>query len=240
MSKILRTLSFRLRSDEYAALGWRDAGLGLALAWLAGVGRYWDHARAGAAQKSGLGSVFYVLCLAALIWLLLRPFRLQRRNYSTVVAVVGFTSPLAWLYALPVERWMELESAMRLNLWFLAVVAVLRVLLYARFLRVGAAYSWFGTLVLTLMPLTLVVATLFALDLENAALNLMAGIDRADPSRAVAQQTSMMLLNLTGFSLYAALPLLGGYAWLVTGEQIHRASLKEQKPADQGPTDGAG
>jgi hypothetical protein len=240
MSKILRALSFRLRSDEYAALGRRDAGLGLALAWLAGIGRYWDHPRAGAAQKSGLGSVVYVLCLAALIWLLLRPFRLHRRNYSTVVAVVGFTSPLAWLYALPVERWMDLEGAMRLNLWFLAVVAVWRVLSYARFLRVGAACSHFGTLVLTLMPLTLIVVTLFALDLENAALNLMAGIDRSDPSRAVAQQTSMMLLNLTGFSLYTALPLIGGYAWLVTRAQIEHAALTERNPADAGPAGGVG
>jgi hypothetical protein len=229
-SIVLRALSFRLRADEYSALDWRDAWLGLGLAWIAGIGRYWDHPFAGPAQKSGLGSVVYVFALAGLIWLLLRPLRLHRRNYSSVVAVVGFTSPLAWLYALPVERWMDVESAMRINLWFLAVVAVLRVLLYARFLRVGATCSWFATLVLMLMPLTLIVVTLFALDLENAALNLMAGIDRSDPSRAVAQQTSSILLTLIGFSFYAALPLLGGYAWLILSAQVRHPGSVEKGP----------
>ncbi len=228
LSIVLRTLSFRLRADEYSALDWRDARLGLGLAWIAGIGRYWDHPYAGLAQKSGVGSVVYVFGLAGLIWLLLRPLRLHRRNYSSVVAVVGFTSPLAWLYALPVERWMNLESAMRINLWFLALIALVRVLLYARFLRVGAACSWFATLVLTLMPLALIVVTLFALDLENAALNLMAGIDRSDPSRAVAQQTASVLLTLTLFSFYAALPLLGAYAWLTASAELRHTRAVER------------
>ena len=46
---------------------------------------------------------------------------------AAVVALVLDNSPLAWLYALPVERWLELGAALSLNRWFLAVVAAWRV-----------------------------------------------------------------------------------------------------------------
>ena len=41
----------------------------------------------------------------------------------TILAAVSLTSPLAWLYALPVERWCDLRTAISLNLWFLAIDA---------------------------------------------------------------------------------------------------------------------
>jgi hypothetical protein len=106
-----KLLTFRLRREEYAALGPREAWLGLVLAALAGVGRYWDHPFASALPRTGLGSVAYVLALAAAIWAVLRPLPRQRRPYVEVVAAVGFTAPLAWLYALPVERWVAVETA---------------------------------------------------------------------------------------------------------------------------------
>lgn len=215
----IRLLTFRLDRAGYAALGRREAALGLAFAWLAGIGRYWDHPTAGPAQKSGVGSVVYVLALAGLIWLILRPLPWNRRPYLQVVAAVGLTAPLAWLYAIPVEKWLDVDGALRVNLWFLLIVAAWRVLLYGRFLRVGARCARVATLVIALLPLAAIVTSLAILDLERSALDLMAGIDRSEPSRAVAQQTELILMDLTLTSFYAVLPLLISYAAIVWAQR---------------------
>ena len=80
MQKLAKLLFFRLDPDECRELGARDATLGVLCAWIAGIGRCWDHPTAGAAPTSGAGSVVYVFALSALLSLLLLPLRSNRQE----------------------------------------------------------------------------------------------------------------------------------------------------------------
>lgn len=213
--KLARLVFFRFGADEYRELGARDAALGVLCAWIAGIGRYWDHPTAGAAQKSGLGPVVYVFALAALLWLLLLPLRANRQRYVTLLAAVSLTSPLAWLYAVPVERWFDVGTAISLNLWFLATVACWRVALMARFLGRGADCSAPRALVLTLLPLCGILVVLQQLNLEHAALQLMAGNDRASPVEHVNDATYTVLWTLTSLAGPVSLVVVPSYLWMV-------------------------
>lgn len=214
MRNLARLLAFRFSPDDFRALGLRDAALGVVCAWIAGVGRYWDHPTAGLAQKSGVGSVVYVFALSALLWLLLLPLRPNRQKYVTILAAVSLTSPLAWLYALPVERWFDVGTAISMNLWFLALVATWRVALLGRFLMRGASCSPARTLVVTLLPLCTILMVLQQLNLEHAVFNLMAGIERENPVERVSDATFAFLWVVTFFAGLLSFVVVPAYLWM--------------------------
>ena len=96
LSKILRDqrdlLLFRpfkpdLKDHWPAYLAW-----GLLTAWLAGIGRYWDHPNAAWWQYAGLGSVSYVLVLAFFLWVLVAPLRPRNWSFVGVLIFVTLTS----------------------------------------------------------------------------------------------------------------------------------------------------
>ncbi len=58
------------------------------------------------------------------------------RGYAGFLGVFWMTSPLAWLYGVPYESWLNPSDAVRANLWTLALVSVWRVALMARVLQV--------------------------------------------------------------------------------------------------------
>ena len=145
---------------------------GVVFAWIAGLGRYWDHPSAHLWQYMGLGSVVYIFVLSALIWILALPLRPERWSYLSVLIFVGLTSPLAWLYAIPVERLVSISFAISANVLFLALVAMWRVALYVYFLRVVAKLSGMKIFVLSLLPLTGIIFALVLLNLEHAVFNI--------------------------------------------------------------------
>lgn len=57
-------------------------------------------------------------------------------QYRQFLSLYWMTAPLAWLYALPVERFLEPHDAVRVNLSLLGVVSLWRVLLMSRVLSV--------------------------------------------------------------------------------------------------------
>lgn len=207
-----RVLTFRRPSAAIATYWPAHLGFGLAFTWLAGVGRYWDNPRSALWQHLGLGSVAYVFSLALMLWVLLLPLRPERWSYRNVLVFVTLTSPPAVLYAIPVERFMSLEAAQSANAWFLAVVATWRVALLVWFLRQIATLSGFSIVVGTLLPLTLIVVALTALNLEHVVFSLMAGIAPEERSANDVSYTVVMVLAF--FSIFAAPILLLGYAWL--------------------------
>src|SRR6185436_15564746 len=114
------------------------------------------------------GSVVYVFVLALLLWLLIRPLRPKHWSYFRIAAFVSLVSPPAVLYALPVEKFYPIETANSTNLLFLTIVSIWRVALLLFFLRRLGQLAWFSLIVATLLPLTLIVVTLTALNLEKA------------------------------------------------------------------------
>ncbi len=209
----LRPLTFRLPSPAIAS-AWRAyLAFGLVCTWLAGIGRYWDNPRAHWFQHLGLGSVVYALALALLLWLIVLPLRPKRWSYRNVLIFVCLTALPALLYAIPVERFTSMDTAQTVNFWFLAIVAAWRVALLVIFLRRVAGLEKDELLVATLLPLTLIVVSLTALNLEHVVFALMAGT----PEDAVSanDQAYVVVALISMFSVPLFPILLVGYAFYV-------------------------
>lgn len=172
--------------------------------WLAGIGRYWDHPNALWWQYAGLGSVLYLGLLSLLLWLVTLPLNPKNWSYLNVFIFVGLTAPPAWLYAIPVEKFTSFNTASNLNMWFLLIVAVWRVILYGLFLGRSAkltGIAWFTALFL---PLVAIVSVLAVLNLEHAVFSIMGGLDR-DPTSADRAYSVVIMLTLIS---YTAAPVL--------------------------------
>ena len=205
--RLLRLLSFRTTTVEFAELNRSDLYLGLVLSWIVGIGRYWDDPGATIFQHLGLGSVIYVFALSALLWAILLPFKVSDWRYERVLTFVALTSAPAIFYAIPVERFFSMELSARINAYFLLIVATWRVALLFFFLRQSVRLSGIEAFIGTFLPITFIVSTLTVLNLERAVFEIMGGI-RAPTSRDFAYQ---ILLLITIVSAVMFLPLLVGY-----------------------------
>lgn len=186
---------------------------GLTFTWLAGVGRYWDNPRASLWQYLGLGSLAYVFVLALIIWALVAPLKPRNWPYRNVLLFITLTAPPAVLYAIPVERFMTSADAVVANIAFLATVASWRVVLYALFLRRTAGLSLVSVIVCTLLPLTIIVVALTALNLEHVVFNIMGGLRPDEQSANDGAYSVVVLLSL--LSVMLAPVVLLAYAALV-------------------------
>ena len=212
LSDELRLLTFRpFKPDSSIANLYLAFGIGFT--WLCGIGRYWDNPKADLWQYLGLGSVAYIFVLALILWLIILPLKPRNWSYKNVLLFVSLTAPPAILYAIPVEQFMTLESAQRANVWFLAVVAIWRVALLLNYLYRVAGLSGLKVIVATLLPLTLIVSLLTALNLEHVVFKIMAGLE--DHERSANDSAYMILVMITTFSVMASPFLLGAYGWLI-------------------------
>ena len=211
----VRLLTFRSTREELARFGRLHLAFGIFCTWVVGMGRYWDDPRANLAQHLGVGSVVYVFALSLVVWVIVLPLRPARWSYLNVCAFVALVSPPAILYAIPVERLFTLETAARLNVWFLATVAAWRVALLVFYLRRQAALDWVEVTVAGLLPLAAIIVTLTFLNLERVAFDIMAGIRGTTANdRAYA-----ILVSLTILSFLLIVPLMVVYAVLVAAAQ---------------------
>lgn len=80
---------------------------------------------------------------------------------ASFMGLFWLTAPLAWLYALPVERFLDSLAATKANLVLLGLVATWRVLLIARVLNVVNRVPFFTGLVWVLVPACLEVVGVF-------------------------------------------------------------------------------
>ncbi len=203
-----RFLTFR-RVSSAVHTQWRAFFIfGLVCTWLAGIGRYWDNPRAHLWQTLGLGSLAYVFILAFVIWALLAPLRPENWSYRNVLVFLTLTSPLALLYAIPVEKFMSQEGAVSANVAFLAVVATWRVALYVLFLRHTARLNIGSVLIGTLLPLSIIVFVLAVLNLEHVIFNLMGGLRPQDLSPNDGAYKFVVVLAFISFYLSPLLVLV--------------------------------
>ncbi|NND01023.1 MAG: hypothetical protein HKN85_12650 [Gammaproteobacteria bacterium] len=186
---------------------------GFGFTWICGIGRYWDHPNAHLWQYLGLGSVAYIFILAFILWLVILPLKPHNWSYKNVLLFVSLTAPPAILYAIPVERFMPLESAQLANVWFLAVVALWRVALLFRYLKSAAGLTGLCVVAATLLPLTLIVTALAALNLEHVVFKLMAGLEEHEKS--ANDGAYLALVFITYFSVMASPVILAVYGWFV-------------------------
>ncbi len=216
----LRFLLFRPIHVDLRRQFWPWLVFVFLVSWAVGVGRYWDHPAAASWQYLGAGSVAYVLCLAVLIYLVVWPLRPDNWQFRSVVIFVGMTALPAILYAIPVEKLVQLRTAQLINAWFLGIVAAWRVALFVRYLLTYPKLGWFLTITVTVLMLSGIVASLSLLNLEHVVFDLMAGIRAEDAS---AHDTAyLVVLTLTVFALYAFPVALILYVAGIVSRRQHR------------------
>jgi hypothetical protein len=225
LARLARILTFRARLEDFEALDRRHLALGLAFTWVVGMGRYWDNPRVEWLQKAGVGSVVYVFVLSALLWLIGLGLKPERWSYSNLLTFVTLTAPPGLLYAIPVERFLDPDAARATNLLFLALVAAWRVALYGVYLRRYAGLPGLPLAVQLLLPLTLIVAALAALNLERAVFDIMGGVRETTS----ADSAYFVLVALTFISVYVFPVLLVVYAVLAV-QRWRRARRERGDP----------
>jgi len=129
--------------------------------------------------------------------------------YPRFLGLFWMTAPLAWLYAIPVERFMTAGSATEMNLNFLVIVALWRVVLMVRIViyAFGAKTNVTATMiVLFFADIVMLVAVSL---IPRPVVGLMGGIRGSEGALAIVlfTDTTMMLGGLT-------LPIwFFGYLW---------------------------
>jgi hypothetical protein len=211
LNEVIRFLSFRMTRQEFLGFNHKHLVFGIVCTGAVGVGRWWDDPGANWLQHLGIGSVVYIFILSLLLWLIIRPLKPQDWSYRHVLTFVSLTSPPAILYAIPVERFTNLETARSLNVWFLAIVAAWRVALLFFYLSRYARLPAFSIAVAALLPITFIVTALTMLNLERAVFNVMGGLRDNGTANDSAYT---ILVGLTLLSMILFIPLLFCYIFL--------------------------
>ena len=121
------------------------------------------------------------------------------RGFPMFLRLYWMTAPLAWLYAIPFERWMSPGDATLWNLRLLGIVSVWRVVLMIRVISVvyGAAPLWrVISTVLLFGDAVMLIAIRFV---PVPVLNLMGGVRMTESEQLL--QTTTFLLQIVGFPL---------------------------------------
>jgi hypothetical protein len=149
------------------------------------------------------------------------------RHYPAFLGLFWMTAPLAWLYAVPYERFLSPADALRANLLTLAVVSVWRVALMVRVLVVLLGYRPLAAVVLVLAfaDAAAVAASLVSLGSGASFLAAMAGI-RLPESERLLLASALGVAQLGGCSF----PL-----WFA-GAMALRTQSKPSWQASSGPS----
>ncbi len=220
-SKNLRMLFFRFGAYDYSSFNRADLAWGLLVTWLVGMGRYWDHPSAKTLQYWGVGSLIYVFALAVFLYLIIWPLRVQQLSFVRLLTFVTFCSLPAALYAIPVERFMSLDSARAANFWFLAIVAAWRVSLLLIYYFKGLQLKEAAVSVALALPLSLIVSTLSALNLEQSVFMIMGGNDR----HGTASDSAYFAIILMKYLSWLTLP----FVILLYGVLVYKSWVKKNE-----------
>lgn len=221
LKTITGLLSFQLSKEALTNFSSAHFIIGLFGTWIVGMGRYWDDPGAKVLQHLGLGSVIYIFVLAFIIWLVVLPFKVQNWNYFIVLTFISLTSFPAILYAIPVERFVSMDLANKINVWFLAVVALWRLSLLFHFLKRFTELPIWNIITITFLPICMIITVLTALNLHRVVFNVMGGIRSETPHDSAYS----VLVLLTVISMILIGPLVIAY---VIGIYRRRKQLKSK------------
>jgi len=153
-------------------------------------------------------------------------------TYRSFLKLYWMTAPLAWLYAIPVERFLSSYDAVATNLWLLAIVAIWRVLLITRAIAVLRECPFYVVLaVVMLFSELLTLSALFFSPLNP--LLIMGGIAVPAEDRLV-RRTAELIYGI-GFFTFPLCLILTPLAWKAVRE--HRLLTYEKAtPLELPPT----
>ena len=211
LATLFRVLTFRFTRVDVLAFGRPHFLLGLTGTWVVGMGRYWDDPAASTLQHLGLGSVIYIFALAVFIFGLIHPLRVPGWTYFRVLTFIALTSFPAVFYAIPVERFVHIDTANTINVWFLLLVATWRLSLLFVFFHRFTDVTKGQIITVVLLPMCAIISALFALNLHRVVFNIMGGVRNS----SAHDGAYMVLMTLTLLSVVLVIPLLIHYLFII-------------------------
>ena len=185
----------------------RTVWLGFLFVIAAGFAREYDGEDLWSEPWHLLLPVVASLVTSLLLFLLVYLLSLRRRahvksvfaSYRAFLGLYWMTAPLAWLYAIPVERFLSAAGAVEVNLWLLGIVATWRVILIIRVITV-----LFNARIETVLPIVMLFADSVLLVLlaymPRPILNVMGGVRLTDSERTLASLT--LFVQVVGMLAY--------------------------------------
>ena len=198
--------------------------LGLALVLTAGIARHYDHTSLWSDFRWLYGPIVVSLISSLIIFgVVFAGLRLGKSHGSFWTQYRGFlglfwlTAPIAWVYAVPVERWGDPLLAAKWNLLFLGVVSVWRVLLISRAVSVTKGKPFGLALLFVLIPASLeMAAATFLLRLDYNVVSTMATAEA---------RPDVQLMNLAAQTVHSASLVVLGVALAIAGFRLVRPRI---------------
>lgn len=117
-------------------------------------------------------------------------------SWMRFMGVFWMTAPMAWLYAIPYERWTSPVDAIKLNLWTLAIVALWRVVLMVRVIQVIYGIKGIFAFFLVMIFSDAVVFTVIT-TVPTPVIDVMGGIRQSERDALLASVTfSVTILSI--------------------------------------------
>ncbi len=163
---------------------------GIVLVLLTGIARNYDQTYFLETPMWLIGPLAFSLFSGSFLYGILirgfarRHFPEEQRNakqWATFMGLFWMTAPIAWLYAIPVERFLNSYQAAQANIALLATVSIWRVMLMSRVIAVLYQLHFLRALVWVLVAASLevIVVMFFGAPLSNSILAGMAGMRNA-------------------------------------------------------------
>ena len=130
------------------------------------------------------------------------------RAWSVFMGLFWMTAPMAWLYAIPYERFMSPVDAVRVNLWTLGFVAAWRVILMTRVVSVLYGIGYASSFFLVMLFADAVVLFVMT-QVSTPVIDVMGGIRHSQRDALLA---SVTLLVTTVSVLSAPVWIIGALA----------------------------
>lgn len=140
------------------------------------------------------------------------------KAWRTFLGLFWLTAPMAWLYAVPYERFMSPVDAIELNLWTLALVSVWRVLLMTRVISVLYGFGAISSFFLVMLFADAVVFAVVTL-VPTPVIDVMGGLRHSDRDALISGVTLTVIY----------LSVVTAPVWIV-GALISVAVLKPKWP----------
>jgi hypothetical protein len=114
-------------------------------------------------------------------------------GYLSFLGLFWMTAPMAWLYAIPYERFMTPAEAVHANLWTLAFVSAWRVILITRVLSVIFGASPVRTFLIVMLFADVAMFAAAVL-MPKPVMDVMGGLQQTEVERAIIGSTFLIII----------------------------------------------
>jgi hypothetical protein len=142
------------------------------------------------------------------------------RHWPGFMGAFWMTAPIAWLYAIPVERFFDSLTAAKANVVLLAIVSLWRVLLMARVLQVVCSAPFVRTLlwVIAAASVEVIVLVVAGGTYSKRIMAAMGGM-RNSPEEEILVRAFVQASELAFFGFIIAFLILAVWRWRGTADQ---------------------